>query len=448
MRKSFKVQAVLTAAAMAVSMSGAAFAAEEASSEEASSEAVSEQAEEESEAEISDTEYPLTLTGTDGEEVTIESEPEKIVSMGPNMTEILYAIGAGDKLAGRTDYCDYPSEVLDVPSVGTISDADIEAILALEPDLVLASTHFSDDSIAQLEKAGVPVLYLYDENDVNGVYDMIETIGQAVNCNAQAAQTVELMQGKLDYVADKLEGTEAQSVYYVVGYGEYGDYTAGGDTFINGILELAGGDNIASDVEGWSYSSETLLEKDPSNIIIPEYALGDFGTSEPYSELTAVKDGNVYAVDNNMLDRQGPRNADAVVTIAQILHPEAFPDATEYPLTVSDANGDKVVIEADPASVVALDEILADMAAELGEAAAVVYSDAEDADSIAALEPDLVLASSDISDDLKSALTDADITVLVLDTEADAAEEESIVEELGKVLDRNAQAEAYVYAAE
>ena len=90
--------------------------------------------------------YPLTLTGTDGTEITIDEEPEKIVSMGPNMTEILYAIGAGDKLVGRTDYCDYPAAVSEVESVGSISNADIEKILSLEPDLVLASTHFSDDA--------------------------------------------------------------------------------------------------------------------------------------------------------------------------------------------------------------------------------------------------------------------------------------------------------------
>ena len=96
-----------------------------------------------------DVSYPLTLTGTDGTEITINEEPKKIVSMGPNMTEILYAIGAGDKLVGRTDYCDYPAAVSEVESVGSISNADIEKILSLEPDLVLASTHFSDDAVCR-----------------------------------------------------------------------------------------------------------------------------------------------------------------------------------------------------------------------------------------------------------------------------------------------------------
>lgn len=146
MRKYQKMQAIIMCGAL-VASSTSVLAAKEASSEaksESATEAVSEAGESEESGEVS---YPLTLTGTDGTEITINEEPEKIVSMGPNMTEILYAIGAGDKLVGRTDYCDYPAAVSEVESVGSISNADIEKILSLEPDLVLASTHFSDDAV-------------------------------------------------------------------------------------------------------------------------------------------------------------------------------------------------------------------------------------------------------------------------------------------------------------
>lgn len=108
---------------------------------------------------------------------------------------------------------------------------------------------------------------------------------------------------------------ENPTVYYVVGYGEYGDYTAGGDTFVNDILTAAGGDNIASDVEGWSYSTETLLEKDPQYVILNAYNEEGFCTTDPYTELSAVKNGFVETIDTNMLDRQGPRKQDAVVEL-------------------------------------------------------------------------------------------------------------------------------------
>ena len=207
MRKYQKMQAIVMCGAL-VTSSTSVLAAKEASSEaksESATEAVSEAGESEESGEVS---YPLTLTGTDGTEITINEEPKKIVSMGPNMTEILYAIGAGDKLVGRTDYCDYPAAVSEVESVGSISNADIEKILSLEPDLVLASTHFSDDAVKQLDDAGVPVLYLYDEGDMEGVYDMISLVGEAVNCEEAAEKTVDEMQTKTDYVSDRLANVD------------------------------------------------------------------------------------------------------------------------------------------------------------------------------------------------------------------------------------------------
>ena len=350
MRKYQKMQAIIMCGAL-VASSTSVLAAKEASSEaksESATEAVSEAGESEESGEVS---YPLTLTGTDGTEITINEEPEKIVSMGPNMTEILYAIGAGDKLVGRTDYCDYPAAVSEVESVGS----------------------FSDDAVKQLDDAGVPVLYLYDEGDMEGVYDMISLVGEAVNCEEAAEKTVDEMQTKMDYVSDRLANVdENPTVYYVVGYGEYGDYTAGGDTFVNGILTAAGGDNIASDVEGWSYSTETLLEKDPQYVILNAYNEEGFCTTDPYTELSAVKNGFVETIDTNMLDRQGPRNADAVVELAQMLHPECFPSETEYPVNVK-SGVVEYNIESCPESVYAASEEVFDLLKEIG----VVSEDAE-----------------------------------------------------------------------
>ena len=444
MRKYQKVQAVIMCATLAAS-SMSVWATEEASSE-AQTETVTEEVSSESATEEATGEvtYPLTLTGTDGTEITIDEEPEKIVSMGPNMTEILYAIGAGDKLVGRTDYCDYPAEVSKVESVGSISNADIEKILSLEPDLVLASTHFSDDAIKQLDDAGVPVLYLYDESDMNGVYDMIGLVGKAVNCTEKAEETIEEMQTKMDYVSDRLANAdENPTVYYVVGYGEYGDYTAGGDTFVNGILTAAGGDNIASDVEGWSYSTETLLEKDPEYVILSEYNEEGFCTTDPYTELSAVKNGFVKTIDTNMLDRQGPRNADAVVELAQMLHPECFPAETEYPVSVQ--SGDvEYNIEACPESVYAASEDVFELLKELG----VVDEDAEYEEKsvadVVAEAPAVVVADEEYSAEEKAQFDDASIPVIYVD-----AEDDDTVTTLGEIFNRNAKADevSYVKAA-
>ena len=265
-------------------------------------------------AEITETVYPFTFTELDGTEVVIESEPEKIVSMGPNVTEILYALGAGDKLVGRTDYCTYPEEVSSVESIGTMYTPDIEKIVSLEPDVVLGSTHFDAEVEANIKEQGIVTAALYDESEYTGVYDIITKVGQIVNKNAEASE-----------VTDILAAAETKpTVYYVVGYGEYGDYTAGGDTFIGGLIEVAGGENIAKDVSGWSYDLESLVAADPEIIVIGTGMKDDFVTQENYKDLTAVKEGKVYEIDNDLLELQGPRNSEGIKALAEIIHPELF----------------------------------------------------------------------------------------------------------------------------
>lgn len=274
--------------------------------------------------EAEQTAYPVELTDSYGDVVTLAYEPEKIVSVAPNLTELIYKLDAADRLVGRSEYCDYPDEVLDVETVGSMNTPDIEKIISLEPDLVIVSTHFSEENAAKLEELNIPVLALYEEHDVTGVYEMIDTLGTAINKNTEAADCISEMQDTIATVTTAVEGLEAPSVYYVVGYGEYGDYTAGGDTFVGGLIELAGGDNIAKDVSGWSITLEEIVEADPSIIIISEDGKEGFLSDANYAELTAVKEGNVYTIDINMLDRQGYRNAEGVKALAEIFHSEAF----------------------------------------------------------------------------------------------------------------------------
>jgi iron complex transport system substrate-binding protein len=236
----------------------------------------------------------------------------------------MYKLDAGDKLVGRSDYCDYPEEVSEIESVGNLTTPDIEKIVSLEPDVVIVSTHFDEENTKKLEELGIPVITLYEENDVTGVYDMITTLGTAINKNNEAKECVSQMQATIQEVTDAVEGEEKPSVYYVVGFGEYGDYTAGGDTFIGGLIELAGGDNIAKDVSGWNITLEEIVEADPSIIVISEYSKEAFMSDSNYADLTAVKEGNVYTIDTNMLDRQGYRNAEGVRALAEIFHPEVF----------------------------------------------------------------------------------------------------------------------------
>ena len=276
------------------------------------------------------TEEPATAEPTEDAETTTASDaeipenPEKIISVAPNITEMLYEMGARDKLIARTDYCDYPEQCLELESIGSLYTPDIEKMISLQPDVVLASTHFTEDTETKLTSAGIPVQVLYEETSFEGVYDMIKTLGDLVNCEAEAERMVSDMKEKIQTVTDKVAGLEKPTVYYVVSFGEGGEFTATGETFIHEMITLAGGDNIAKNGTDWSYSLEALLEADPYIILIDEESKDGFMASEAHQNLTAVKEGRVYGIDGNMLDRQGYRNAEAIETMAKIFYPEAF----------------------------------------------------------------------------------------------------------------------------
>lgn len=273
---------------------------------------------------VTDNAYPVKIIDSFGKEVTLETEPMHVISVAPSVTEMIYAIGAEDKLVGRTDYCDYPEEASKIESIGSLTTPDLEKMISLEPDLVITSTHFDEENGAKLEQAGIPVIGLYEEFDVNGVYVQLETLGLALNRQQQAAKVVDEMKAKISDVQAKIEGLEAPSVYYVVGYGEYGDYSAPENTFVGQMIKLAGGKNIVPASDSWSYSLEALLEADPDIILVRNGEKDGFMTAEGYNELTAVKENHVYEIDGNLLERQSHRNAEGVEVLAQIMHPEAF----------------------------------------------------------------------------------------------------------------------------
>lgn len=268
--------------------------------------------------------YPYDAVDYLGTTYTIEKEPQKVVSVSPSMTELIYALGAQDKLVGKSDYCDYPEETVSVESVGSMQTPDVEKIISLEPDLVIVTNMVDEQVVSKLTDVDISVLTVADVQDLSQIYDMVSMVGAALNKNAEAAALVKEGKETITDVEGKVKDLEAPSVYYVVSYGEYGDSIPGGDTFIHGIITAAGGDNIGKDITGWSINLEEIIEKDPDIIIIPSYYDGAFQEADHYKDLTAVKEGRVYVIDTNMIDRQGARTAEAVKTLAEIFHPEAF----------------------------------------------------------------------------------------------------------------------------
>ncbi|ADN03039.1 ABC transporter substrate-binding protein [Spirochaeta thermophila] len=268
----------------------------------------------------------VRVTDSYGRQILLPEYPDRIVSLAPNITETLFALGKGDLVVGRTDYCDWPAEVAGVPSVGTILQPNIERLVALEPDVVIASSHLSKEVDEKLRKLGIPVAVFNYPESFEGTYETILQVARVVGAVQKAEDLIDGIEQVVLTVMSAVSGLPRPRVYYVISYGQFGDYTAGKGTFIDTLIQIAGGVNVASDVEGWQYSAERLLEKDPDIIICSKYynTKQGFMKTPPYTQLTAVKEGRVFEIDNNLVDRQGPRIGEGLMALARIIHPEAF----------------------------------------------------------------------------------------------------------------------------
>jgi len=270
--------------------------------------------------------YPLKIVDSNKRTVIIEKEPKRIISIAPNITEGIYALGKGSSLVGRSNYDDYPNEALRVPTVGDLLEPSIEKIVELKPDLVIASALFNKDIIKKLEGLNIKVIVLGDKENFNGVYDTISKLGQVVNASERSQSVITRMKKKVADVAQKVASARKPTVYYVAGFGKGGDFTAGKDTFIGNMIEMAGGKNAAADIIGWKYSLEKLVEKNPDVLICSKLYDSKEGieTAVGYKDLLAVKSGKLFEIDENIIVRQGPRLADGLEAIAKLVHPELF----------------------------------------------------------------------------------------------------------------------------
>lgn len=269
----------------------------------------------------------LTDTVTDdyGRTVVIPTQPQRVVSLSPAVTEIMYALDAGDLLVGRTDFCVYPDEALEIPSIGGISNLNIESILALKPDLVISGSMVSKKVTDQMDAMGTPMVCVVEKPKFEALYDNIAAIGKMVGKEAKAERLIENLKISVNLMnhfdSMQVQNTGSHSTtptcYYVVGFGAGGNFTAGGNTFINDIIRMAGGRNIAEGVEGWSYSLEALMKEDPDYIIVRREDSAAFCDMKPYNRLSAVRNGHVIGIVSGTLDLQVPRNIDAVLYLRE-----------------------------------------------------------------------------------------------------------------------------------
>jgi iron complex transport system substrate-binding protein len=272
----------------------------------------------------------IVYTDSIGMTIDLPYIPRRIVSMGPNVTETIFALGAEKLLVGRTDYCDYPQEAAAIESVGTLWQPSIEKILALEPDLIIASSLANNEVLQALRKTGIPLATIDKQSSVAGTMEMIKDIGLLCGREDESLALVAALNNRIETVVKKVEGLPRPTCYYVIDFGQF-DSTATGDTYIDEMISLAGGNNVAKDGHYWTYSKELLAEKDPQIIILSAHWGSDFEStkqlfcsSSVYRDLSAVKTDSIYPIDNDAVDRQGPRTAQAIEDFARIFPPQAM----------------------------------------------------------------------------------------------------------------------------
>ena len=260
----------------------------------------------------------ITVTDMMGREITLSEPATRVVALSAADCEVLYAVGAGDLLVGRGEFCDYPAEVLDAPAVQSGMETNIEQIIALAPQVLLMSAMAqTEDQVKQLEAAGIKVV-VSDAKDNAGVYTAITMIGALTGHDTEAAAVVESMQGTLDTLTARASELEGKSVYFEVSPLQYGLWTAGKGTFMDEIATALGLKNVFADASGWAeISEEQVIKANPDIIVTIAMYFGEGQTPVDeilsragWQDITAVKNGDILNLQNNELSRPGPRIAD------------------------------------------------------------------------------------------------------------------------------------------
>lgn len=274
---------------------------------------------------------PITLTDFLGRQVTLPQPARTFVSLAPSNTELLFALGLGPQVVGVTTFDDYPPEVKGIPPVGGMVDPNLEKLVALAPDLVLVTgLHEKRGVIARLEANGLRALAL-DPTDMEGIFRSISLVAQASGRREAGAGVVEGLRQRIEAVRTTVARTkERPRVFFVVFHDPL--WTAGQKTFIHDLIEAAGGTNIFADITDFQQVSlEQVVARDPQVIIASvghgsaQEALWQWVSQEPRLAGTAARrDGRVYSVDANLVNRPGPRIVLGLDTLARSIHPELY----------------------------------------------------------------------------------------------------------------------------
>ena len=258
------------------------------------------------------------------------NKEQRIISLAPNITQTVCALGKESALVGRSDYCNDPESVLALPSCGSLYSLSLETIVSLNPTLVITTGFTPLETVSAIEKAGIKVLRVSEQAKLEDSYFFISKIAEEIGAVEQSSKLIEKMKEDLVELEEKLKTAEPITCYYALEFGD-NDYCATGDTYIDEYISRAKGINIAHEASFWSISKEELVKQDINTILLSNhYGMSKEETKQAfitlpfYQNFTAVKENHVFVLDSDLIDRQGINAIKAIEMIARTLHPEVF----------------------------------------------------------------------------------------------------------------------------
>ena len=272
--------------------------------------------------------FPVTVEDALGKDITLEEAPDRIVSLTPSNTEILFGLGLDEEIVGVNDNDNYPEQVNERTRVGGI-EYNIETIISLQPDVVFAhesSMYTLEGAIEQLESAGIKVFVVEDAVNFEDTYETIEDVATLTGKEAEAEKVISSIKSKIEEIQKKLEGIEPKTVFMVIG-GAPDIYVVGQNTFMNEMLKTINVKNAVQQ-DGWPmYSAEEFVAADPDFLLFTYEGDDEIIKNNPaFAVMKAVKDDAMAVVDGDTTSRQGPRIAEGVESIAKAVYPEVFND--------------------------------------------------------------------------------------------------------------------------
>lgn len=275
----------------------------------------------------------ITLVDGLGRTVTLPRPAQRIVALAPSVSEVLFAVGAGGQMVGRHSLSSYPEEVKNITDIGgSMGTYSIETITSLQPELVIAAEINTPEQVKTLEDLGLTVFYLSNPDDLDGLYGMLETVGELTGHEAEVKKLNTSLKERVKKVLRLVEKADTVPLvfYELDGTDPAKPWTSGPGTFLDELIRSAGGKNVGSVLTGeWAQiSSEELLVQNPDIILLGDSNYGmtpeQVAVRTGWDGLKAVNAGNVYAFNDDLVSLPGPRLVDGLEELAKILHPELF----------------------------------------------------------------------------------------------------------------------------